>query len=252
MARESKRTRDEKRFGRGSTLADLVIASTNRREWSLPSWGITGIRKETFDHYWNTIKCIQRALLGCKIIDGSNVARVYWDSPKDVWVKEDFPSLAPPFTTFFVETPNPGSFVGVGGKIITFGADVPDRWGALFVYRDCEEDEPFPIENQICDGIDTAFLGSRWTSIIYHVYETKGRPYFSPIVGFMAVGSNGLMLRWPTVMGGGLIEEEMKDLVGEVWSAMMKPIFCAISFMHCKNVVLSEIVPDSKISCNRR
>jgi hypothetical protein len=52
-------------------------------------------------------------------------------------------------------------------------------------------------------------------------------------------------------MGGGLVDEGRRSLIGETVAAFWKPAFFALSFLHCKNVSLTPVAPDARLNRER-
>jgi hypothetical protein len=201
MARESKRKRDERRFGKAERLADRVVAAHEPKEWAFPYAG-SGDLPGQVGLFWPIIERVQRDLRVIPIFLVENACRVYWDSPKDAWkYREDFPNSSPPYPCFFMESTHPGSMVCDNGKTVSSMTWCPDQWGVMFWAEEC-------------NGLD------------FEVYP----------------GSEDME---PTIRPPK--EAEMVRLDDARWEMR-----CALSFLHCKNVVQIEHQPDGVINRERK
>lgn len=250
MARESKKNRDEKRFGKPERLADIILSATEKTEWWLPGWATTGAPQMVIDYYWNTIVRIQHSLRTCPVIDVTGAARAYWDHPKDVWTEQDFPNVAPPFDQFFIEAAHPGMIAIDDGRIVKPASWVPDRWGFYFK----SSLAPDGIDYPCLDGssLKNELLSTKWAIEVNLIKSRNGIVEFYPINAVIPVSEKGQMMRWPKVMGAKCIKEEERDDIMTLWSCLIKPIFFGLSFIHCKNVVLQSSDPDKQINRERR
>jgi hypothetical protein len=200
MARESKRSREEKRFGRPERLADMAM-STPLKSWMLPPFVIEAGKQEV-DLCGETVIEIKDHLIDCPVIDGTNAARAYWDHPQDVWMHDDFPNVAAPFPKFFIETSHPGFITVDNGKRCEPASWCPRKWGLLFLAQPgpCE----LPIEGESPDVPEISMLdipAGGWAIQISLVISWDGqRPAFWPAMGFMGVDPTGGMVRWPMFM----------------------------------------------------
>jgi hypothetical protein len=130
MARESKRKREERRFGKPERLADLACQG----EWGVPNWCADlldhdeGFRKSLVEVRVKVLESLGRA----KVIVADNVSEyLYANDPKEEWdYLKDFPACAPPFDEFFVEFSRPSRLFSEG--VISSTERFPDRWGWLF------------------------------------------------------------------------------------------------------------------------
>jgi hypothetical protein len=252
MARENKQAREERRFGKPERLADLILASEDRKQWLIAPWALQGASTEMLDYYWDTVCKIRHALISCKVIDVTNGCRIYWDHPQDVWLHSDFPSVAPPFPEFFMEASHPGTITIEGGRRAEPAKWCPARWGFLFTSYETPDGDVMPVPNEE-KGIAGEKFDCAWSVQILLVMQQDKRCCFFPMIAFMAVDALGNMMAWPTVMGGGIgLSEDDRAQIGSIWTSLIKPIFFGLSMVHCKNVVLQANEPDRRLNRERR
>jgi hypothetical protein len=253
MARESKRVRDERRYGKPERLADLVLAYAEKPQWKIPPFATDGASAKLMGFYWTTIESIRKAITDCPIIEASSACRLYWDHPQDVWEAKDFPSAAPPFPEFFMEAGHPGTITVENGKRVEPGNWVPERWGFLFKAIEPKDDDEFPAMNRETKEIEAVNIKRKWDIGIHLVFKQGSSVCFYPVIGFMPVMENGSIVRWPTMMGGGLnVSDNEKEQIGSLFLSLLKPVLFALSFMHCKNVTLEAQEPDRSLNNERR
>lgn len=253
MARESKRTRDERRFGKTERLADLVLANADKSQWKIPPFATDGASAEILGHYWTTIESIRKSIADCPVIEASSACRLYWDHPQDVWEAKDFPSVAPPFPEFFVEAGHPGTITVGSGHEIQLAKWVPKRWGFLFRAEESKSGVKFPDANYKTMKADFVDIERKWDTIIYLVFTQGNSLCFYPVISFMPVAESGSIVKWPTMFGGGQnVDANEREQIGSLVSSLLKPILFALCFVHCKNVTLQPNQPDRTINNERR
>lgn len=148
-----------------------------------------------------------------------------WDDPKD------YPTLAPPFPSFFVEYRSPRYVFGQTderplAKVLsrTYG----------FWFRGFERDDEQPgweirvqaFEERVKG--ETYFTGCEWRIIV----DALG-----------AVESYGISLNRPDNAPADLATR-----LSGIYDIALQPALLAVTFMHCKNVVLRDEVPQPKLS----
>jgi hypothetical protein len=124
MARESKRRRDERRFGRPERLADKAIHS----EWYPPYWA-TNYADEMAP--WKAmVDDLKFRIATTTVIAAENVGEyLYAVTDKEEWdFTEDFPSCVPPFRHFLIELKRP-SRIFSKGQVKPLENGFPDSWG---------------------------------------------------------------------------------------------------------------------------
>jgi hypothetical protein len=251
MARESKRIRDERRFGRPERLADIVLNSQHRQDWSLPEFAATDTHPGRIAAYWETVQEIRECLSICPVIDGTGACRAYWDHPQDVWGHDDFPNVAPPFETFFVEANHPGMITVGNGQRREPAEWMPRQWG--FLFRSSPVAGEFPVFTAD-GGTENRDPGPRKWDVRVDMVMARGdkKAMFYPVIGFMPIDENGKLLMWPSALGGGETTEQEREEIGSFWASLLKPILFALSFLHCKNVAIHAVEPDARVNRERR
>jgi hypothetical protein len=134
MARESKRHRDERRFGKPERLVDRAI---NGR-WVYPSWYRPEDAEtvEALNRYrQQVIEDLGRAV----VVVADNVGEYFYaGNPKEEWhIETDFPCCAPPHDLMFIEMCRPSRILSEGKVIGSEG--LPDLWGWLFHFNTIDE-----------------------------------------------------------------------------------------------------------------
>jgi hypothetical protein len=261
MARESKRKRDERRFGKAERLADRVVAAHEPKEWAFPYAG-SGDLPGQVGLFWPIIERVQRDLRVIPIFLVENACRVYWDSPKDAWkYREDFPNSSPPYPCFFMESTHPGSMVCDNGKTVSSMTWCPDQWGVMFwaeecngldfeVYPGSEDMEPTirPPKEAEMVRLDDA----RWEMRCVLIGFQDGMPGIVPAQMVFAIGPRGEMLADPTAYIGFVSNPRDAEEAGSMFHSLLKPVLVSLSFLHCKNVVQIEHQPDGVINRERK
>jgi hypothetical protein len=252
MARESKRVRNERRFGRPQRLADVIFSAESKADWMLPDWAIDAPEGQR-ELFWDTVCKIRHGLLAAQIIMAQNACDLYWKHSRNIWEYEsDFPNSSPPFPAFFVESVRPECIVM--GDEVTSAAGCPEQWGFFFWVQDhIHGAVDFPVPTD-AGGIDSLSLGARWTMQFSLILRTKKSeaPEFLPVLGFLAVAGDGKILRVPTFLVGGSGDQDMRQKVSNLAEALLKPILFSLSFLHCKNVEYVACEPDHQLNRERR
>ena len=131
VARESKRTRDERRYGKPIRVIDRALSG----RWKLPSWcaGLSDDFMAGAAEYRNKIiEDLGQAT--CVVAD--NVCEfLYAETPKEEWdIFKDFPCCAPPRPILFIEMLRPSRILSEGNVISS--SRLPEAWGWLFKFTD--------------------------------------------------------------------------------------------------------------------
>lgn len=134
----------------------------------------------------------------------------------------DFPNISPPFSTFWVEFANPRT-LNVGGKLIEAHPSQPARWGAL-------------VRSKQVEGIG-------WELSFAIAGELPSGVAYYPLVEMKVYANEDGSVRegiWPTVaaLPRGAYEELPADFA--IAQFMVRPMLLALSFMHCKNVIVTD------------
>lgn len=203
------------------------------------------------------------------VIRGDNVAEYYFaGTPKADWHLTDFPNCAPPFAHMFVDFRHPSGSLEAGNKFT--------KWS--------EENSPFAwawdvrIEEPLGQAQEA---GIKWSVVARLIVQSRHNSVPTPFVDVMffvakdgafispyADGSDGMMLgalEFTPEPLRHIIEQSRHDIEGNTISwgwhdaqekedfeselnfvrRLLEPMLLAISFMHCKNVVIrAERAPD--------
>lgn len=241
----------------------------------------------------STIRLFEQA----PVIVADNVCEYYFaENPREVWDMDDFPSVAPPFASFFIECKHPSKIVSE--KYGTTEWDLqhrPRRWG-MFVRApripqgflpqgwldnlrkkypevgtaehpswvhelvECTErvsvtggwimncllfaetpDHELDCLWEITIGVDDngrAITVRKDDDTEYFSYTSEPKGWARNLVLKMRSTPNHPMF----AMFGLTPKKFAIEMTG-----MMKPLFLALSFMHCKNVAQIENKPDEKL-----
>jgi len=134
MARQSKRKRNETRFGNAERLADIVH---EKNRWGIPAW--VKNTKEAFADMAIVRDRITDSISKAKVYVADNVCEYFYaNDSKEVWeFDKDFHCCAPPHDSFFIEFARPSRIASEGRILSTNG--LPERWGWLVTAIDREE-----------------------------------------------------------------------------------------------------------------
>jgi hypothetical protein len=123
MARESKRHRDLRRFGKPERLADLAL-NTPAEQWGIGYLQPDGARR--------CIRTVQEDIAQAIRVEAGNVAEYFAMHDRECWTyKTDFPCSAPPFPKLFIESHFPAK-VNIGGEIVDYVLKGGQAFGFLF------------------------------------------------------------------------------------------------------------------------
>jgi hypothetical protein len=202
-----------------------------------------------------TPKILKDALDKAFIINADNVAEYFFSAnEKDEWdIRTDFPNIAPPFETFFIEYRMPSEMLLPGGVITPITPGI--RMGILFSAYDFSKDKKY--EKFYHDGI-------RWQMIAALFLENNGKLLFydnHPILQswMICVRENGEVystgdkdedIFFSLNISQNYIDslsEDAKSVYLKEGRNHMRASFdialLAISFMHCKNVKSLPVLP---------
>jgi hypothetical protein len=211
---------------------------------------------------------------GATVLVADNVTEYYYAvSDREVWELEDFPNVAPPFSTFFIETRRP-TCIRSEGVILDWNqcrnpghpktATRPTRWGAWITVLDRR------AARLMDDGSDelVAAGAGKWVIGVTLwldtglVADSLGEPIWT---WTFVVGANGLMVRNPKHPSGAgfssiplgwvadslyaatrIFDATPEALASELFG-YLKPLFLALCFLHCKNVKQVVHTPPPKL-----
>jgi hypothetical protein len=242
MARENKRKRDERRFGKAERLADLLQC--------IP-WLISSHEPETLP---DTFSEFVRA---AHVIDAQNVADYVGSHVDKDWRWTELPPCRLPFPLVFIETrtayPWSEAFARTGvimsdvepGEAIEKVAMAmkiidPTHTKMASDIEMIREKAAFAIEF----GMVALLVGKQYADRHRIVHINRGSLF---------LGADGVPLRSPF----GQVDPTIfkKDDAGAAkhffWSAMF-PTVLTLGFMHCKNVAVAPVEPDRDLNRERK
>ena len=190
-----------------------------------------------------TAKDVKESLRGSVVIDASNVGDYYLQNIETIHdAIKSLPNLAPPFEKFFLEFKTPHELKASYATRLT--QDWPSRWGILCGSQEIIETGS-TIKWALCLKLFVPHkvlgeLGPIWLWNIRvdalggpEIIDGKVQYEYMPL-GVLKVA---LQLSSPQER-----EELLQTMAGNTFG-MIFPALLAISFMHCKNVVLRKEVP---------
>ncbi len=208
-----------------------------------------GKHRSMAEDWVETAAQIKRELASCPVLVADNVA-AYTRTREANYVLEEFPCLAPPWPVFFLEYP---SMSGKQRRAVIV-RDVTDQQAGATV------DNAF--EGSIKDARANGFEGEpKWVVEMAVMAEDAKHTVVGP-VGWLvlALDERGMVVgnRW--VLGtprGPFVMQEFRlyngDTFDDTWLiAALLPAFQAISFLHCKNMVVDQVDPPAKLSAKHR
>ncbi len=202
-----------------------------------------------FDDVINHKKCypeLREAMRDCVVIKFDEINKMYAEHEQDYWdVRNDFPCVAPPFEKIFFESKMPTQYRIKTGMV---GCDLGNRMGIFFDAAINQGNRIFPkskwiinlmffldAENEIYPTL-TLILGVTEDGII-EVDHGKLR------------GLSALMSREWKSLDVDVNKHQDRIIALKVW--YLHPMLLALSFMHCKNVILMEHNPPYKVQQKR-
>lgn len=208
--------------------------------------------------YANAIEALPNA----EVLDVSNVAHFYFEvSEKIKWSMVDFPTLAPPFETFFMEFNGPRK-LNLSGKFKEAPPYVRQtEMGCLFLVEDALH-LPQDTATERLRMRDTMVnrFGLRWTYTCVPFLRSNGR-IAEPVAswGFLVKADGSVIVRedgeaeFNTAIDkemaarvaahNGLTLTEVAETYRDLSCFVLDPCLLAISLMHCKNVTLEPHEP---------
>lgn len=182
---------------------------------------------------------LRRVALSAPIIDISNVADYYFTGTSQDFfdIREDFPSVAPPFPVFWMEWMTPSTLKNRSGDE---AISVRTRNGALWQFRTVSEIG----SGDFCGGLNHQAIelahrnpGTKWIGLAGR-FVAQGHTTYPSVFGSMyAIADDGRPLAHALVFDTRtrIGKEEANALLAGFHSDLL-----AISFMHCKNVTVLE------------
>jgi hypothetical protein len=220
MAREAKRTRDLRRFGRPERLIDLLLDE----KFACP--GIVRRDEEAWDEY---LQAARTALTFCEFAKVFDVQNIYeyaeaYKFGTSLDFRKDFASARLPFRSLFFE-------------FRSVGRDRSTRNGILAM----ESDEAG---------------GTRLITLMHFYGMEDGDDVFGPFALSYALSDRDgniveppyTAIPWQPLLGTPWAEAKAEFAGGH----QAPVVLLAISFMNCKNVATAEHEPDRQINRERR
>lgn len=207
-------------------LDDIRAAGAFRQPWFIPpekerAWALYA------KAMWERISAPDLPVL---LID--NVAEYYFEgTDQEYWsLDKDFPNLAPPWPMFWAEHKIAKTIHSTEGDTDTTRLLQNGRVGALF----CSAD---PEGVTVADGELPA--GTRWVLMcdMWIDYGTREPAQGPGGAVFLCIDDAGRALAKPWMQSFARAEHEEQMRLSIGW---FNPAFLAISFLHCKNVVLED------------
>lgn len=306
MARESRRIRNERRYGRPERMADSVFAN----QWKLPFWMRDCVDDEFRSTAFEIRKTFLETMRETTVVVADNVAEFFYaETPKEIWRIEDFPCCAPPRDVLFIEMKRPSRIFSEG--IIKSPLGIPELTGLLITYKtrneiisswDAEENRQDRIKNierflrsfeakidlnaitkareegmeaiGKLSAMEQSFLVAatqymamksgmkaadhfpedlEWSM---HVEVVVGDNNNICYLGSLAykVAKNGILMDRPqfSLLGNHKVDDAEAKLAIRILEQSADPGLLALSFMHCKNIVLESNDPDRHLNNERR
>ena len=125
MSRQNKRNREARRFGSPSRLVDIIAAG---------DWFMAGGDDDTK-------RKVESIAANAKAFDAAEVSEYFYaqNSKHDWSYDSDFPPMAVPFSTFFLEFARPSRLLS--GEVAKAATMFPDKFGWLVIASDVNEME---------------------------------------------------------------------------------------------------------------
>lgn len=246
MARESKRRRDEKRFGKPERLADVVYQC----KWGLAPWfkgTIDDISEKNKETFRKIIGLIKGQTSRSVIVSAHNISDYYYKFAPTVYREflNDFPNPVPPYDSMFMEVgPHPD-----------LEMDTPSIGWALATYAG-EEFEELRDRGYFLDSPNREAMESGVASkiVVAHGFSYKAIGVCCLLCRFSyLLDGSGRMLVIPQLDLYGISEnDEGFHDVSSICSNLFAVPLMALSFMNCKNVVMQSVEPDAGINKERK
>ena len=258
MARENKRNRDAKLFGRPERLADILVHSPPD-SWNLNPFlhlaAQKGILKR--EDFLQTIAKIQTEIVQATVIVADNVNRFYYDHDKCEWdFKTDIPNCAPPMDRFLIELRTPPT-IRVEDGIERTTEGMPEISGGLFYAIEASTTGNVFLAPETESGgpMSPVHLpDAKWFIQCAMLMVQDGKPLATGTVKFFAVNESGRIISGPyTIMGGSTdgFQHTPND-IASTYDLILIPALLALSFMHCSNVTVQPHDPDPIINRLRK
>jgi len=186
------------------------------------------------------------------VVNVSNVAKYYYQHEKDTWKESDFPTVAPPWNLFFMEYEEPthlfreGSLEEINARsqcgVLALSFPVPEKNKEAVAIQFVASSIGFRVSNLTPENIEIVreySKKSKWILFCDHFVSspsTKGRAIWMPVPAFTFIDEKGNSIAHARLP---LFSEEFDtEPVGR--EATHGIVMLSLSFVNCKNVVVSE------------
>jgi hypothetical protein len=254
MARENKRNRDERRYGKLDRLIDKIPGFT-LDHLGTPLWKPSGEHANRIA--LQTLEELQEFLASSHLFVIDNVSAYYYGQTEKVeWdVERDFPNCRPPFDRMFLESKRPPVYMDHRGTQI-FDASFPEAWG---ISLSCL---PWASRPETTGSEDYDKLLGEYAKLdgIHSLIKADScvvqEGIFVPLVGsfLLPIDVLGKPLARPqflmNVEAGD--DVEMSRAIAVNHGQQLHPALLAIAFMNCKNVSVDAVTPDARVNRERR
>jgi len=214
-------------------------------------------------HAQKTPEKIKTQLERCKLIVADNVAHYYWrGTDQEEWdIQDDFPNVAPPFQHCFIEFKIPAYSLS---KEFGMTAMPGELGGCMLTALDYSLEKHSEIAKHFnLKGLENRFEGTpKWVVVASPIVKFRGHQEIvsQTVTVMFFVGESGKVLTtidpltkerhyYLTIAATKTIASQ--DMLLELSRGMMPMVhvaLLALSFMHCKNVELVEVVPSPKLA----
>lgn len=221
MARESKRTRDERRFGKPERLADMIEMN------GLYGLGPVLDDGDAFASYQEHVKDALMFFKNAKVIFAQNIADYAQSLMKERQLTlDDLPLWLPPFDSMFVEFGSPSGHSD--GLLIACSLPNDEGVKLLTVFQ---------------------FMGR-----LGGVERPDGKAMGPLSRTYIEVNPDGSLNSRPHtyVIGARVLDERYVDMIFASGKFPTYVAFLAVSFMTCKNVAVTVQEPDREFSRERK
>lgn len=231
MARESKRKRDEKRFGKAERLVDSIAQEFGNLpvDETNPPFP----RRRLFADF----------LSGAVPIEASNVSSYYSDLSRrngGFDLVQGLPCLAPPFDLFFVEMFQPQIGNGTSGWLF-FDASSTE-------HRELIRSKTFFRTADFERGVSAKWW--LWASSVYRLPTPGG--IFGPFAdALIFVDEDGRLSLPPTIHFNGNTDGDM-ETIRNIIENSLAPACLTLCFMNCKNVAIEPVDPPREVNRERK
>jgi hypothetical protein len=224
--------------------------------WAPPAW-LAGSPRHLED--WRRGSAwFREAVAEHPVVAADNVCEYFFaGTPQEQWdFARDFPCLAPRLENFFVEMARPPVIRSeVHGQLSA--EHLPLRWGFFFSSTDREgAAETFAGREVAGDPVE-GFLHpqTRWvTACVWAHSAGSGRVGGAAVTALLAVGPAGELLAKPHFIITGvdlLAPDGRREVIRGVQNLLM-PALLTVSFLHCKNVAVTDHEPPEPTPRQRR